>query len=105
MKIEKRKTRKGVINAAYKLLSNKKHWTKGADAIDKHGVTVHYDSPKAERFCVRGALRACSADKVVFADTYQCLAQMTSHGLVNVNDTYGYEAVMDILEKGKTECK
>lgn len=106
VEIQKRKTRKGVINATIKLLSNKNNWTKGADAIDKYGNDVRPQDPNAEKFCVRGAIRACSASPEVFRDTYHCLARITGiNGIVNTNDTFGYDAVMAVLEKGKTECK
>src|SRR3954470_10641759 len=70
MKVEKRKTRKGVINATIKLLSNKDRWTQGTDAVNKHGNPVFPNDPNAERFCVRGALRACSANQEVYKDVY-----------------------------------
>lgn len=110
MKVAKRKTKKGIINGAIKLLSDKSHWGQGANGQDKNGQIVDIDNPRAVRFCLQGAIQKCAVhDAKIINEVLACVDDVArrnyNRGIISVNDFEGYEVVMEILNKSLKVCK
>lgn len=109
MKVPKRKTKKGIINEAIKLLSDKKHWTQGANAETASAHVVDVDNEKAVKFCLQGAVQKCSGNIHLTNTVLACIDEVArknyGRGIIGVNDSLGYEAAMELLNKSKVVCK
>lgn len=109
MKVPKRKTKKGVIDGAIKLLSDKSNWGQGANGQDENGHVVDVDNPKVDRFCLQGAIQVCSADAKLTNHILACIDDVARErygvGIISVNDTHGYDKVMELLQTSRKVCK
>ena len=97
---------KQILIEARKLIENKDNWTQFVYARDIRGLKVVEDSPVACRFCLLGALnRVARSDRETYHRAIVALtaAQLElfpdTFKLTEVNDFYGHEAVLRLLDQ------
>jgi beta-galactosidase/beta-glucuronidase len=85
--------------AARKLLSDRSKWTQNVFARNNEGREVDWRHPSACCWCVMGALKKVAPrDKYISALRALCDAT-NGASVANTNDTKGYIAAMDLLDK------
>jgi len=87
------------------LLRDKRRWTKGTTGETADGLVVGWDSPKAVRFCLVGAIR-----KVYGPRSNSIMETLRKHhllnnscGIINFNDaaSTSHADVMRLVRKAK----
>jgi hypothetical protein len=90
-----------ILLKAADLLEDPSRWSFAADARDKRGRIVNWDSKRAVSFCVMGTLSRISAEHgTTFASVRAYLTQKEGwRSLMNLNDGEGRAAVIRYLRR------
>ena len=91
------------------LLADKSRWTQGVYARDKDGLSVDFDSPAAICWCISAAFQKCygpftDRSAASLHPVWERIKAATEelgfwYDAISINETLGYDAVMQILEK------
>jgi len=81
---------------AYELLSDKSRWTTRACARDINGQPLNINNNDAVSWCILGAIGRCYPNQ--FNTMYKKVVSYAGQNLSFINDTKGYEAVIDLLK-------
>jgi hypothetical protein len=88
---------------AHELLAERHKWTQNAEARSHTGTPCRWDSDRATCWCAIGAIKFCY-ELSGMMDAYDKAIEAADriHGerkLSWVNDSFGYEAVMQVLRE------
>jgi hypothetical protein len=93
------------IRQVYELFQDKSKWTTGEFARDNSGYSMSFDSPDAVCWCLHGALDKYASNPRDFIKLRSIQKQLypDANSLACLNDRYGYDAVMKVLETALAE--
>jgi hypothetical protein len=97
-----------VLRAARKLVADERTWTTGWFARDAIGRQTQADDPKANKWCVLGAIRkhCTEQDLLLLWKPLDILADRRGwDGVIQANDRHGRKAALRVLDDAIAELE